>query len=773
MKKVFSSRLLRNINRPLAGAILALCVAGAATATAQDIQLADLGTIHPGFVINGIDSGDFSGRSVSGAGDVNGDGLADLIVGAPDADPNGDSGAGETYIIFGKANGASISLDNLGTGGFRIDGIDPSDYSGISVSGAGDVNGDGLADLIVGARNGDPNGASNSGESYVVFGKANSTTVDLNNLGTGGFRIDGIVAGDSSGNSVSGAGDVNGDGLSDLIIGAFRAAPNGDTYAGESYVVFGKSNNAPVALNNLGIGGFRIDGINPFDRSGFSVSGAGDVNGDGLSDLIVGAYRASPIGAPNAGQSYVVFGKTDGTAVDLNNLGIGGFYIGGIDAFDRSGYSVSGAGDVNGDGLSDLIVGANRAVLNGNDSTGESYVIFGKTGSAEVSLSNLGIGGFRIDGIDGFDFSGISVSGAGDVNGDGLADLIVGAYGADPNGDSRGGESYVVFGKANSSLVSLSSLGAEGFRIDGIDQDDQSGKSVSGAGDVNGDGLSDLIVGAQFADPNGDSVAGESYVIFSSATPPASATYLAKSKLSDAPRSAIGITGDGSNDSTPDSRAFIDFEDGANTSTQTVTLTRNNAAIKRLVNSANVMWEVTSDRIGWAAAEVCFNYTDAEIAGLDESLLTLYIADSPEGPWNRMTGEVTRDARNQVCGKTDHFSYFAVAEKSNYARIEQADKTFIVIESPLGTVIDSVTLADPSLTIPANTTFPEGLLDLQISGGPVGGTIPVTITYENPIAGPAYADFYVPDGSTYAAFSPSVTVTDLGTSVTVQLLLAD
>jgi hypothetical protein len=441
---------------------------------------------------------DYSGGSVSSAGDVNGDGFDDVIIGA--------SSDGDTCVVFGKSSGfvSEIIIADLdGTNGFMFD------QARLSVSSAGDVNGDGYDDLII-------NG------SWVVFGKSESfgsrfylSTLD----GTNGFHLDRI-------GEVSSAGDVNGDGYDDLIIGAYYADPDAKPNAGETYVVFGKSSgfasNFDLATLD-GANGFLLKGIDENDYSGWSVSSAGDVNDDGFDDVIIGAAYADPDGELGAGESYVIFGKSSGFAptLDLATLdGTNGFLLKGIDAYDNSGFSVSSAGDVNGDGYDDLIIGASEADPDGKSLAGETYVVFGKGSgfTPSLDLATLdGANGFLLKGSDAYDNSGFSVSSAGDVNGDGFDDLIIGAP-MDADYSSQG-KSYVVYGNRSgfAPTLDLATLdGTNGFKLYGFEIFSQSGYSVSSAGDVNGDGFDDLIIGApKYGDEVGMSGRfGRSYVVF-------------------------------------------------------------------------------------------------------------------------------------------------------------------------------------------------------------------------------------------------------------------
>ncbi len=350
----------------------------------------------------------------------------------------------------------------------------------------------------------------------------NPSSVDLSDVadGNGGFVINGEAASDYSGNWVDGAEDVDGDGFDDLLIGA-RFSDAIDVSSGSAYVVFGKADTDEVNLFDLAEGdqgeGFSIRGEAVDNQAGICVAGLGDVDGDSLADVMIGAHQAEGQGIL-AGRGYVVYGKAEGAPVPLAGVadGVGGLMIEAEDKLNFAGRGVAGAGDVNGDGFADMLIGAYGVNAQGIFS-GRSYIVYGG-GKENVALSKSGYG-LTIDGEAELDFSGHAVAGGGDVNGDGFDDVIIGAYGADPAGDTSG-RAYVVFGSASDAPVLLSDItaGIGGFALDGEFEGDQAGAAVAILGDVNGDGFADIGVGAPLADPNGLG-SGRVYVVFGEAAP--------------------------------------------------------------------------------------------------------------------------------------------------------------------------------------------------------------------------------------------------------------
>jgi len=443
---------------------------------------------------------DNSGRSVSGAGDVNGDGYDDILIGAQS---NGEVlyRAGQTYLIFGNASGWSTAV-GLGSNNASFIGEATYDYSGTSVSGAGDVNGDGYDDILIGAGVNDEGGAD-AGQTYLIFGKSTGWSMDTS-LSNADASFIGEAAGDGSGRSASGAGDVNGDGYDDILIGAWYNEEGGQN-AGQTYLILGRSTGWSMDMD-LSKANASFIGENANDESGYSVSGAGDVNGDGYDDILIGACFDSDNGIW-AGQTYLILGKETDWSMDMDLSSANASFIGeGSDEY--VGCSVSGAGDVNGDGYDDILIGAYMSDGGGVDS-GQTYLILGRsTGwsmDMDLSSANASFIGEAAE-----DHSGTSVSGAGDVNGDGYDDILIGARSND-EGVADSGQTYVFLGSSTGWKMDTSLSTADASFI-GEAVDDQLGTSVSGAGDVNGDGYDDILIGAQYNDIGGQD-AGKTYLI--------------------------------------------------------------------------------------------------------------------------------------------------------------------------------------------------------------------------------------------------------------------
>jgi len=412
------------------------------------------------------------GRSVATAGDVNGDGYSDVIIGASMYD-GGQSDEGRAFVYYGSATGLNSSAD------WTAESDQASAQLGVAVATAGDVNGDGYSDVIVGSHQYD-NDEIDEGRAYVYYGSAAGLSAAAN------WTAESNQANALFGYSVATAGDINGDGYSDVIVGAYQY-DDGHTDEGCAFIYFGSASGLASTPN------WTVESNQDGAYFGVSVGTAGDVNGDGYSDIIVGANMFDN-GETNEGGVYVYHGgpvgvpKSPSWSSEANQ------------AEARFGYSAGTAGDVNGDGYSDLIVGA-LEYDNGETDEGCAFVYHGAaSGLAEAPA-------WTANSDQETSFFGRAVSTAGDVNGDGYSDVIVGAAFYD-NGEADEGRVYAYYGAA----TGLSAA------ANWTDESDQAnawfGVAVATAGDVNGDGYGDVIVGA--AREGGDR--GWAYVYYGAAT---------------------------------------------------------------------------------------------------------------------------------------------------------------------------------------------------------------------------------------------------------------
>ena len=460
-----------------------------------------------------LSDNDRFGVSVTPIGDLDGDGVTDLAVGA-NRDDDGGLDRGAVHIMFMNTDGTVDSTVEINSSTANGPTLSNSDYFGISVASIGDLDGDGVTDLAVGAHL-DNDGGSDRGAVHIMFMNADGTvdsTVEINDSTANGPTLSND---DYFGASVTPIGDLDGDGVTDLAVGAYQDDGDGGSDRGAVHIMFMNADgtvDSTVEINDSTANGPTLSNIDYF---GFSVASIGDLDGDGVTDLAVGAFLDDD-GGSGRGAVHIIFindmrtagnGSVDST-VEINDSTANGPTLSNNDRF---GVSVTPIGDLDGDGVTDLAVGASRDNEGGRDH-GAVHIMFMNADGTVDSTVEINDSTANGPTLSNDDYFGISVASIGDLDGDGVTDLAVGAYGDDDRGSSRGAV-HIMFMNTNgtvNSTVEINDSTANGPRLS---SSDYFGFSVASIGDLDGDGVTDLAVGA-YQDDGGGSNRGAVHIMF-------------------------------------------------------------------------------------------------------------------------------------------------------------------------------------------------------------------------------------------------------------------
>jgi cysteine-rich repeat protein len=431
--------------RPVLAAVVALTIlalAARAFALPGNVTSSQKISDTAGSFTGVLDDNDQFGGAVAHVGDLNGDNKQDVIVGAS-LDDDGGSARGAVWVLFLQTDGTVISHQKISDTSFAGN-LDDSDQFGYAVTSVGDLDSDGLTDIAVGAI-GDDDGGSARGAVWILFLNAGGTVKSFQKISstTGGFG-GGLSNGDAFGSALASPGDIDSDGVRDLVVGA-QLDDDGGTDRGAVWVLFLNSDGTvkdeqKISDATAGFAGALSDS----DLFGASAGKIGDIDADGVPDIVVGAIGDDD-GGTDRGAVYVFRLNADGTLKGTTKISqTSGGFGGTLDDFDQLGSAAAGIPDLNNDGRDDLAVGAIGDDDGGVD-RGAVWVLFlDSTGAVTLRRKiSSALGGFTGPLANG-DFFGSAAVAAKDVNGDHVADLLVGAPRSDDGGSNRGA-AWVLF----------------------------------------------------------------------------------------------------------------------------------------------------------------------------------------------------------------------------------------------------------------------------------------------------------------------------------------